>query len=270
MTAQVVAVDVGNSTVGLSVRDADEVRSRNVSLRDADWATICQEWVHRKSQEARTLWIIASVHSTACDQIVQTLSHDDRNDIHVVTGADVPMPVLVDAPEKLGIDRLLAAHAASLEFEPPFAVVDIGSAITVDWVDNQRRFCGGAILPGLSLQSAALHRWTDALPDLSDQWNLLDPRNDNALQLRLPGRNTEEAIRGGILGGACGAIDALVREYAGPNAEPPPSVAVTGGQAALIAPRMGQNYHLLTNLVCRGLLELPRSREYLESESRTL
>ncbi|MEM1067639.1 MAG: type III pantothenate kinase, partial [Planctomycetota bacterium] len=128
----------------------------------------------------------------------------------------------------------------------------------VDWVNGGGHFCGGAILPGLSLQAAALYQGTDALPELA---------LDTEPNLRLPGRNTDEAIRAGILFGTVGAIESLVKRYADADDGILPTIALTGGQADLIAPLMVQNHRLLPNLVCRGLLELPRSKRYVESES---
>ena len=48
----------------------------------------------------------------------------------------------------------------------PAVVIDAGSAITVDWISADGRFGGGAILPGLDLQSRALARGTEALPQI--------------------------------------------------------------------------------------------------------
>ncbi len=260
-----VAVDIGNSTAGLAVHTEGVFATHTISLEAADWISQCLHWAHQTLDCEKVEWLISSVRSSASNQLLGHLSDSTRDDAHHVTHADVPMELTVDSPEKLGIDRLLAAYATKQLLPPPFAVADIGSAITVDWVDQLGRYCGGAILPGLSLQAESLHRWTEALPNLNTLPNLgVEP----GCRGELPGQNTVEAIRGGILVGAAAAIDALAARYSGSSS--PCSIALTGGQADLIAPLLEQNPFLLPNLVCRGLLELPRSKGYAESKTEVL
>jgi type III pantothenate kinase len=260
-----VAVDIGNSTAGLAVEKEGEFVTHFISLKTAEWTSECLRWAHHTLDCETVCWLISSVRRTASHQLIERISDSTRHDAHQVTHADVPMELMVDSPDRLGIDRLLAAYATKQLIRPPFAIADIGSAITVDWVDQLGRFCGGAILPGLSLQAESLHRWTEALPNLNTSPNL-GVETDSGLQL--PGRNTAEAIRGGILVGAAGAIEALAARYSDPAA--PCSIVLTGGQADLIAPHLEQNSSLLPNLVCRGLLELPRSKGNAETKTEVL
>ena len=70
-------------------------------------------------------------------------------------------------PETItGVDRLLNAAAAYATLKQACVVVDAGTAVTVDFVDGHGTFHGGAIAPGARLQIDALHRGTDALPDV--------------------------------------------------------------------------------------------------------
>ena len=65
-------------------------------------------------------------------------------------------PGLLAAGGDLAPDRLLAAWAASRLHGPPVIIVDLGTATTVDAVDADGFFLGGAILPGLGLAADAL------------------------------------------------------------------------------------------------------------------
>ena len=100
----------------------------------------------------------------------------------------------------LGADRV--ANAAALaEFYPlPGAVIDCGTAITLELVDENQRFAGGAIAPGRALMRSSLARGTSMLPESG----LLETLPDN------PGRNTLDAIGFGV---GCGA-KGVVRELA--------------------------------------------------------
>ncbi|MCA9082301.1 MAG: type III pantothenate kinase, partial [Planctomycetaceae bacterium] len=86
----------------------------------------------------------------------------------LVDRTQLPIIIEVDAPERVGIDRLLTAIAANkLRAERQTAiVVDSGTAITVDAIGSSGIFHGGAILPGVRMGSQALHRYTATLPEI--------------------------------------------------------------------------------------------------------
>ena len=264
MSDRVVAVDVGNSAVKLAL-DSESVALSGgrsdplaaassvaggepglvghvVSLSQADWHDELIDWVLGQAGNEQLSWRIASVHRAAAERLGKVLA--DRlpaTPIHVVTCRDVPMRILVDHPERLGIDRLLGAYAAQRRLGSPLVVVDAGSAVTVDWVNHAGGFGGGAILPGVELQLAVLAAETDALPRI----DFRRPAHRVG-----PGRNTAEAITLGVLTGVAATVERLVRESQVP-------VILTGGDARLIAERLNRDHQLAENLVCRGLLDLP-------------
>ena len=101
-------------------------------------------------------------------------------------------------------------------------VADFGTAITIDCVNDDGVFLGGAILPGLKTQAAALHAQTALLPEVE----LVNPD-------WVFGRNTREAIIGGLVHGARGAMRWIVESYA-TELGVWPLVISTGGDAELI------------------------------------
>lgn len=156
----------------------------------------------------------------------------------------IAMEALVERPEAVGVDRLLAALAAREQVGRPVIVVDVGTAATVDAVDAEGRFIGGSILPGPSLGAWSLHQRTAALPEV----DLSAPPAPQAI-----GRDTVSAIRGGILLGMAGAVERLVAEQQavlGGRAK----VVGTGGGLALIADRLRCLDHVRPDLVLEGLV----------------
>ena len=256
---QLVAVDVGNSSVKLAAAHGDVVHDHAIPHSSPRWEQSVLDWAQRIFGEHPIAWRMASVRRSAANQLSDAIyQRVAPTQIQFVTHRHVPMPVAVDHPDRLGIDRLLSAFAASRRARMPAVVIDAGSAVTVDWVSGSGEFGGGAILPGLGLQSRSLSTETEALPQL--QWD--DPR-----PFRLPARNTADAIRAGILVGLSAAIDELIERY-GANAEAasePPSVFLTGGDASTISSHLRHNHQVVPNLVCRGLLELTRSLEVSSS-----
>ena len=269
----IVAVDVGNSAVKLYVAGPDRRHAKqSFELAQADWAEAAVGWVSQAVGLADPEWRIASVHRTAADRLQEAiLGSATEARIRRVTSRDVPMRISVDFPARVGIDRLLGAWAAYRELQTPVAVIDAGSAITVDWVDGCGDFLGGAILPGLKLQAESLAAGTDALPNIGDHRGrtpLGDTQRRRVERLPErgwlsappagPGKNTEEAIRLGIVVGVAAAIDRIVGMYASRSDRADPGVLLTGGDAAAISPHLKWRHRHRPELVCRGLADLPR------------
>lgn len=162
-------------------------------------------------------------------------------ELHLIrSGGEIPVVADVDFPQRVGIDRLLNAFAARhwRRGTGPVIVVDSGTATTVDLVTSDGVFRGGSILPGLRLSARALHEYTARLPlltvdEMAGSWP------------SLPGRNTEAAIRAGLLVGQLGAVRELVSQLAVAAAQEfgevqYPELIITGGGGRLLAEHLPQ------------------------------
>ncbi|MGA2257264.1 MAG: type III pantothenate kinase [Thermoguttaceae bacterium] len=147
-------------------------------------------------------------------------------------------------PDMVGVDRLLDGLAANRLRTPgrPAVVVDVGSAITVDLVDADGDFLGGAILPGIAMSARALHEFTDLLPRI-DMAELAEA--PSAL-----GTATIAAMRSGLFWGAVGAVRQLVEQLTGnSHAE----VFVTGGAGPVVVQLMGSAAQYIPHLTLAGI-----------------
>jgi type III pantothenate kinase len=193
-------------------------------------------------------WWIASVNGPAergvAERIARFRPHDQY---YVITRADVPLEVDVDAPEHVGIDRLLAALAAGHLRAPhrPAIVVNAGSAITVDLLSAAGAFQGGAILPGLRMQAEALHRGTAALP-------LVDVAPDTPLS-QVVGKSTDAAIRSGVVIGTIGAVREIIERLSG-AAGTTPQRFFTGGDMLAFRSLASTDAELVPDLVPLGIV----------------
>jgi len=226
MTPDMVA-DVGNTRVKWGVCAPDEPRFDSLFSLPPDPAA----WeVERASLGARPLrWLIASVQPASSDRLMEWLR--GRGDqVTLLKHADIPVTVNVERPDKVGIDRLLNAAAANqaLAEGEPAVIVDAGSAVTVDYLDEAHVFQGGTIFPGLDLMAEALHRYTALLPRVEVK----------APMPPLPGKATIPAMQLGILHAVAGGIRSITAGYAA-GAKTPPRTFITGGQARTIIEAMG-------------------------------
>ena len=215
----ILACDVGNSRIALGcVVDEEVSHVQQVAIDDlgnvlADLWRQCPAPARIAACSVQPEYL-AALESTAGEMKQKVL----------VVGRDLPLPIetALPKPERIGTDRLCSAAMAYHRLGGPCVVADFGTAITIDCVDAEGVFLGGAILPGLRLSADALAGGTSALP---------------VVELEKPGwvfgTDTRQAIIGGIVTGARGALRELIESYA-TELGVWPEVILTGGDAELV------------------------------------
>ena len=239
------------SVIGQEIRKTqpqtiDSSHERWAKLGDID----ALHWLVRAvADRANTSWRIASVHRDVQAKLAGVLKREAPHaKVRWITYRDIPMTICVEHPERLGIDRLLAARAArhllrlqSVAFGPSI-VVQAGTALTVDWVDEHDQFMGGAILPGVGLSLQYMAAGTDQLPWLP---------SDRVHQApSLPGKNTEQAIAAGVHAAVVGGAKYLIDRYRKGLAIP---VVISGGDGQLLRDAIEPPVFFQRHLVLMGL-----------------
>lgn len=241
----VLACDVGNSAVHLAhVKGEDVTGQRAVPHGE----------LSRLGGELEALWgqiagapkvVAASVRPAGLKALEAAAAEALGRDVLVI-GRDLPLPIATNLPEpaSIGVDRLCAAVAAYDRLGAACVVADFGTAITIDCVNREGVFLGGAILPGLDMGARGLHEMTAQLP-------LVEARPADWTF----GRNTEEAIVAGLVLGARGALRHFVEAYATDLGEWP-TVILTGRDAHLVCGEIGKSdlvQAVVPELVLRGV-----------------
>jgi type III pantothenate kinase len=259
------AVDIGNARIkiGLFRRSSGDglPEPERILPLDGDRPPfeLIDPWLAEISPPilAAPSWFIASVNRPSATRLVDWLSrHRPEDRVVLLSAADLPLEVRLQRPDMVGIDRLVDAVAVNRLKNPnsPAAIVDVGSAITVDLVSSSGEFLGGAILPGLAMSARAMHEFTDLLP-LIETDDLREP--PPAL-----GTETEEAMRSGLFWGAIGAIRQLVEELGrqssltneiSDDAHNSIEVFLTGGAGATVASLLGPNARHIPHLTLAGI-----------------
>lgn len=155
---------------------------------------------------------------------------------------DLGLHIDYDHPERVGIDRLLAAAAAFAATQTAVVVADAGTALTVDAIDADGTFLGGAIAPGLHMMLGALRAGTSLLPSIELTQHAV-----------LPGKNTPDGMRAGVLYGAAALVDGLCQRLVETLPANAHSV-LTGGDANRLFPLTHRIERCESALVLRGLL----------------
>lgn len=132
----------------------------------------------------------------------------------------VPVKNHYESPQTLGLDRLAAVIGAQELFpKTPVLVIDAGTCITFDYLDNEGNYNGGSISPGLLMRLKAMHHFTGKLPLVDFNPNLDD----------FYGRNTKDAILSGVINGLLFEIEGYIKRYISQNQNT--KIILSGGDA---------------------------------------
>lgn len=142
----------------------------------------------------------------------------------------------------LGMDRVCAAVAAfARERKGPLLVINAGTAMTFDYVDENGNYLGGSIAPGLRTRFRALETFTAKLPLVSKDG-----------PAPLIGDSTETSIRSGVVNGMLAEIEGMIANYralAGASLV----VYLTGGDAEFLGNQLKSVTFVDANLLLYGI-----------------
>jgi len=248
----IIAIDVGNTNISIGLfLDGKEEAIQTIpggadgGLREclvAAWEKIP---VLETSKEGKRdgAFVVSSVKPAWTDQVRHIVEKDLNEKIQVI-GEDIPLPMLlwVDEPGKVGTDRVVAAAAAYAVVENAVVVADLGTAVTIDLVDEHGVFQGGVIVPGFDIGAQALKDYTAQLPKVT----VHQPSGPY-------GKNTVDAINCGLYYSIIGAMEEIIRRYAEQLGRWPQTV-ITGSGAEIIKDECPFIDNYVPHLVIRGIV----------------
>lgn len=261
-TPPIIAISIGNTRTAVSIFEsslAGQSRPETTRFDNTDLDAIlnhigaASKTLTTESTDA--IVALASVQTDVQDTLVQRLNEEREIEVYVVE-RDIPVPVgrCLDPETIVGHDRLLNAAAAFDHLKQACVVIDAGTAVTVDFVDGEGTFHGGAIAPGARMQLAAMHDHADLLPDVT----LAAPDGEAF------GHNTSQAMLHGVYYGIRGMVRHLIERYAEAY-QAYPAIVATGGDAHLLFDNDELIEHVVDDLTLRGI-ELTVRTAIRESE----
>jgi len=253
-TVTFLAIDIGNTRLKWALYDAPlpgagprlqgAVFLENIdALADGDWravpppqaifgCNVAGDAVRRRVDEQLELW------DAAPSWVVPSAFEAGVNNGY-------------DHPTRLGADRWTALIGARWHIQHraqnrPVLVVMIGTAVTVDALDEKGTFLGGLILPGHGIMLRALESGTAGL------------RVPTGEVQHFP-TNTSDALTSGGNYAITGAIERMHRHLKGHTGLPPLTL-VTGGAGWKVSPHLEIEHELVEPLIFDGLLALQAQR----------
>jgi type III pantothenate kinase len=185
--------------------------------------------------------IISSVSKKISREVTAVFDDQDIQPLILSFQTPVPLQIHYDTPQTLGTDRIAAAVGGKLLFpEQAVLVIDAGTCITYDYVDEKNNYEGGAISPGISLRYKSIHEHTENLP-------LLQPE----APLQFPGKSTTASIHAGVLLAVRLETDGMIERFKENN--PHIQTIITGGDAKYFDGKLKNNIFARSNVILLGL-----------------
>lgn len=148
-------------------------------------------------------------------------------------------------PEQLGVDRWLLMLGAQQYSTDAQLVISLGTAITIDYIDNRSHHLGGYIVPGIQTMATSLGQQTAGCGHYT--------LNKQTASLEF-GVNSEQAITQGIILTSVATIEKIVTSTNRTNPDQKLKIFITGGDAPLILPHLDIEYQHLTDLLFHGMM----------------
>ncbi|HJB88994.1 MAG TPA: type III pantothenate kinase [Candidatus Blautia excrementigallinarum] len=246
----ILAIDIGNTNIVVGCIDDEKiyfierlstVRTKTELEYAIDLKTVLDIY-HIKSTDIEGCIIssvvpqITNVAKLAAEKILK------KEALVLGPGVRTGLNILLDNPGEMGADRVADAVAALTYYPVPLVIVDMGTATTVSVVDENKRYLGGMILPGVRVSLDALTSRASQLSGISIE----EPK-------RLIGKNTVDCMKSGILYGNAAAVDGIIDRIEEELGQKVTAIA-TGGMSKKIIPHCRREIIQDEDLLLKGLL----------------
>lgn len=228
-------IDAGNTYVKLAVFDKGLLLCKEKAERKtlAKIADILLHFPKIKSV------IICSVSEVQLQEILPLLK--GITVLELTSRTQLPFQLDYKTPKTLGVDRIALAAAAHNKYpNKNCLVIDAGSCITYDLIDDKGTYQGGIIGLGLRMRYKSLHEFTARLPNLT-------PKNE----ISIIGKSTNSAMHNGTYRAMTIEINGIINEFS--NTYSDLIVILTGGDAHFLSKRLKNGIFAHSNFLIQGL-----------------
>jgi type III pantothenate kinase len=236
-------IDIGNSLIKTAVFFGDEAIAIHSFLPEEMPELYSKVFSVSKGDVQSA--IISSVIGTPSG-LIEKLKEKKVKTIFLDQDTPVPIINLYKTPDTLGKDRLASVIGAYSVFPGKnILVIDIGTCIKYDFINENKEYLGGGISPGLLMRYKALNTFTKKLPLLSsvDKADLI-------------GSSTNDSIWSGVQNGMAEEIKGIINRYT--FQIPDVKIIFTGGDLNFFEKDLKNSIFVEPYLVLRGLNEILR------------
>ena len=233
-------IDIGNTFIKVAVFNQDKIIFSDQS------SALSQSIIYQIKEKHHPQNLIISSVKEDLDLNIEELKKD-FNYIRFDQFSLTPIQNNYKSKATLGLDRLAATIGAQhLYPNQNVMVIDAGTCITYDVINDKGEYNGGSISAGLEMRFKALHQFTSKLPLISFDKSF----NENY------GSNTPNSISSGVINGVLFEVEGFIQQQLKYSQNT--KIILCGGNSAFFDSRFKNSIfaHLILhepNLVLIGL-----------------
>ncbi|MCI5055585.1 MAG: type III pantothenate kinase [Flavobacteriales bacterium] len=229
-------IDIGNSRTKFGLFGDDNVLMHYIAVLEGDEQEAIQTIFDQFHIESILSCTVANRQEEIHDLLRQQGAQPKK-----LSDLEIGMDIHYDTPETLGEDRIVAACGAEFLFPSRSKLVlDAGTCLTYEFIDDQGNYLGGAISPGVRMRFEALNNYTDRLP-------LLDTQKE----FPLIGKSTKMSIVSGVQNGILNEVRGIIQLYQADYENL--TVICTGGDTDFFVKGIKSDIFASPNLILIGL-----------------
>lgn len=249
MNDMYICVDIGNSNIVFGIFDNNDNQICDLRLSTKRYLTADEFAMYVMNALIFNKVATTDVNGAIVSSVVPELDNTVReafikylnvDPLFVGPGIKSGINVKLDNPKQLGADLLVGAVAAINKYQAPVLIIDIGTAMTITFVNEKKEFLGGSIMPGIRTAFSNLIDKTSKLEDVSFE------DCDS-----LVGHNTKDCIQSGMIFGWSSMIDGMIDKYEKELGDF--KVVLTGGEARFLINHLKHKVIYDNNLLIDGL-----------------
>lgn len=246
----ILAIDIGNTNIVVGCFDKDQVLfvervSTDHKKTELEYAISLKNVLEIYDIKPACVegGIISSVVPPLTNVLKASAEKIIGGEVLVVgPGIKTGLNIMMDNPASVGSDLIVDAVAAIHEYPVPLVFIDMGTATTISVIDEEKRYRGGMILPGMRVSMDSLTSRTAQLPHISME----APK-------KLIGKNTIDCMKSGMIYGNASCIDGMIRRIKKELDREDVTVIATGGLSRVILPYCEEKIIYDNELLLKGL-----------------
>lgn len=230
--------DIGNTRIKIAVFEIDTLVEQKVIERNIFFKSV--KYFLCKYPKIKN-WTLVSV-GVLPEKEFEELKSLFQISVNLIQNDSLfPFTNLYTTPKTVGLDRLVLAAGSTLFFpNQARLVIDAGTCITYDVVNEKNEYLGGAISPGLQMRYNALNHYTAKLP-------LIEP----VYPEHFIGNSTQNSIHAGVVFGVFAEIEHYMNQFLNTNQKF--TIILTGGDALFLAKRFKNTIFANSNFLLESL-----------------
>lgn len=236
----IICIDIGNTNTVIGTYKDDKliqtlrIKTDTSLTADEYGIKILECLYYNKINKSEINGVIVSSVVPYLDRIISEMvkKYFALDAIFVSPGIKTSINIRLNNPKECGADLLVGAVGAVEKYGNDVIVIDMGTAITMIYINDKNEFLGGVIMPGVHTAYQSLFSATAKLESVGI--------NDVT---QVIGKDTRASLQSGMVFGTVSMIEGMIDRFKETYKEA--KVVITGGESKTLYSYFNRKYKII-------------------------